>query len=630
MIKIEAKEFLKFIDRENESQEKANRNLVVKSSTINKGNPIAYDGYSTKPLIFSVVDRELEEKYIYGFILDKNGNVDVYENELIKFDKGNIAPTDDKISIMDDTYNAKSEASVNLKGIFSKHGEMINAHIESQLSTVKQKDISKAKITKVDVSSIDNALNAKPTGLNFKTIKLPEATNSYELALAKNAGVKAILAFGGAGTGKTYGAKNFVKSVEEANNTPVAFYKETLTKEMDKTDLLGYPDIEASKNGTKSGFNYGALSKAMLSAREGHLTVLLLDEIFRMKDRSVLFNLHGEDTYSINTGRKIEIVQLLLDDNRTAWFQLSDTRKREAGLSFKNGLEYETDNKTVYMDLPEQKLEDLSAIGALPKIFDNDFDKYELEDRIVSSFKTLETITVPKEKLFIIAAGNIGTDYESQFSLTSDLAFMSRFSLHSMEDNGLEFKIDIFKSVLKNEYEKGYSKWNIKDSELDRKINNLASKLRLFFEQAETLVDQGILPKMLSSCANARKFDEIAQKMSRYEKPDEVALKEVLDDIKISILQGEENESSLVFDKDNLKKYKALLKECVSEKPTGSIFLKQVNKKTVKKEKANLENVNIEGIDVSTSTTTAKTLDVNSDNTAYTEPTPEEGVHNAI
>lgn len=353
----------------------------------------------------------------------------------------------------------------------------------------------------------------KNNSFSFRNIEYPTPTNELEEAIAFNGGDKPILVYGVHGSGKSFTAEQYAKSIEKYAKVPISFYSLLLEKNLDKSDIVGHALLE------NNGFNYQMMSKAFMSARDGNLTVFLADEFLRLKELGVFFNLFGEDYYKLETGRQLEVVEMIVHDIdgnlHTTHFQLTDRRKFNPEVILENGkitiLKNEKDN--VFKKLPQQKIEEELAHGKLPLIDKRDYENFMLDILSINSFYTAEVIKAPVEKLIIILAGNMGTDYIKHISIDSDKAFLSRCHICEMLPPDLQKYMKKFENILKKRKEEGILKWTMPEHEIDGTIKNLKREITDIFKALIKSSSQNTTGNFLN--ISYRTFEEIATVLSR-------------------------------------------------------------------------------------------------------------------
>lgn len=353
----------------------------------------------------------------------------------------------------------------------------------------------------------------KNNKINFRNIKYPLPTNPLEKAIFLNGGTKPILCYGQQGSGKSYTAENYAKRLEAETGMPVSFYSILLEKNLDKADIVGSPVLK------DDAFNYQKMAEAFLSARDGNLTVFLVDEIFRLKEMGTFFNLFGETHYKLDTGRQLEVVELITEDidgkMQTANFCLLDRKVLNPDLVIEPyKVQYlKNENDEMFKKLPIQKVKDKLALGEIPIIERSDYEKFGLEALKVSSFYTSEQIKAPIEKLIIIAAGNVGKDYESHFNLDKDKAFKSRFAIVEQPAPELKDYLMVFERTLHEAKEKGYILWNKNKGDIDKEIENVIKYTKGIYNELFKLIKQN----SFSSPSNFshRNFVELAHNLCK-------------------------------------------------------------------------------------------------------------------
>lgn len=393
--------------------------------------------------------------------------------------------------------------------------------------------------------------------INFRNIKYPLPTNPLEKAIFLNGGTKPILCYGQQGSGKSFTAENYAKRIELELGIPVAFYSILLEKNLDKADIVGSPVLK------DDAFNYQKMAEAFMSARDGNLTIFLVDEIFRLKEMGTFFNLFGETHYKLDTGRQLEIVELVVEDIKgelqTTNFCLSDRKVLNPNLILNNGkIQYLKDSENEdFKHLPEQKIKDKLALGEIPIIERKEYEKYNLDALKVSSFFTSEQIKAPIEKLIVIAAGNVGSEYQAHFKLDTDKAFRSRFAICEQPAPKLKDYLLVFEQTLQTSAKKGYIMWDKSKHNIEQEIKNTVKMTSRIFEELFKLIKQNSFSA--NSNISHRNFVELADNLCKYTNIDSNTIKECFLAQEKAILNHTEGKSTrLVTDTDKVAYYTVL------------------------------------------------------------------------
>lgn len=379
---------------------------------------------------------------------------------------------------------------------------------------------------------------------NFRNIKYPLPTNPLEKAIFLNGGTKPILCYGQQGSGKSYTAENYAKRLEKETGIPVSFYSILLEKNLDKADIVGSPVLK------DDAFNYQKMAEAFLSARDGNLTVFLVDEIFRLKEMGTFFNLFGETHYKLDTGRQLEVVELITENidgqMQTAHYCLLDRKVLNPDMIIEPcKVKYlKNENDDMFKKLPIQKIKDKLALGEIPIIERSDYEKFGLEALKVSSFYTSEQIKAPIEKLIIIAAGNVGKDYESHFNLDKDKAFKSRFAIVEQPAPTLKDYLMVFEKTLAEAKENGYILWDKSKSDIDKEMQNVIKYTKNIYTELFKLIQQN----SFSSASNFshRNFVELAHNLCKQKEITTQTIKECFMAQEKAVLPHIENGNSRV------------------------------------------------------------------------------------
>lgn len=377
-----------------------------------------------------------------------------------------------------------------------------------------------AEIEKLKLMLGKEALKERETTkkVNFCNTILPKQKNENQLvtALREIGGRKVICCYGPHGTGKTYSVEKYAQDLENYLNTPVNFFSFLCEKTMDKSDIVGTPLLK------DDSFSYQKMAEAFMSARDGDLTVLLIDEFLRLKEKGVLFNLFGESHYKLDTGRQLEIVELLVNDidgnPKTAHFCLLDKKDLNPDLILeqanikllKNG------DDEIFKRLSVQKIKDKLSLGQIPTIDRRDYKQYNLEALKVSSFFTSEVIKAPIENLTIVLATNVGKDYITHAQIDDDLAFLSRLHLVEMKPPTLKEYILKIEQELNKAKDKGYIIWNNGTVDVDKEIKNIVKIANDVYSELFKLIKQKSFSS--SSYFSYRTFEEFAHTICKQEK----------------------------------------------------------------------------------------------------------------
>lgn len=393
--------------------------------------------------------------------------------------------------------------------------------------------------------------------LNFRTIKYPLPTNPLEKAIFLNGGTKPILCYGQQGSGKSFTAENYAKRIEKELGIPVSFYSILLEKNLDKADIVGSPVLK------DDAFNYQKMAEAFMSARDGNLTIFLVDEIFRLKEMGTFFNLFGETHYKLDTGRQLEVVELAVEDIdgelQTLHVCLSDRKILNPNLILDNGrVQYlKSADDELFKRVPEQKIKDRLALGEIPIIERNDYIKYNLDVLKVSSFYTSEQIKAPIDKLIIIAAGNVGSEYQAHFKLDTDKAFRSRFAICEQPAPELKDYLLVFEQKLQSSYKDGYIQWDKNKYDIEQEIKNTTKQVSKIFEELFKLIKQGSFSS--SSNFSHRNFVELADNLCKYQNIDSNTIRECFEAQEKAVLEYVEGKNSRVPTKGDIQAYNEIL-----------------------------------------------------------------------
>jgi len=527
MISLTINEFNNFLG----DNKKSNSKYQIRKKT---GFQHKYDGKNSIAMSFDVLDLVSQEEIRFTINYD-GGKVDIYPNEVVVFGNRTIEKLDG-ISFLNDLHEA-NQCCPYLKHVFKENESVIKSNMKKFDDALIGNEVKATLEVATPLSNAEKtkkqtpALSVKPFK-NFRQINLPAIDSDVDKGLFLNAGSKPVLLYGPAGSGKSYGVKEFKRKLEISSGVPVSYYSKLLTKEMDRSDLIGYPGLD--------GYNYGPLSKALMSGRDGNLTIAFFDEIGRIKDTSVFFNLYGGDFYSIETGNQIELVQLTVNENETAWFQISDKRKAQGLIQFENEkitMENNGDNP-VFQNLSEQKIEELSAHGKIPLIHQKDYNRFNFDNIAISSFKTQEVVSCPVENLLVVAAANVGTQYVSHFKIGTDIAYDSRWAFVETKAPTTKDYVRKFEFLLEQGLERGYLKWGLSEKKSKDTIKKFGKNIHDLFDGIKKLVDQKALGA--PGNINYRVFEEMANNLAMYVNPNKIALKEVVENQYKSIIRHEE------------------------------------------------------------------------------------------
>ncbi|WP_152633036.1 AAA family ATPase [Aliarcobacter butzleri] len=476
------------------------------------------DNMITKELKFllSKIDITELEKYHNEFTNFKNNN-QIKKEVIQKVDETK------KVKIENDEVSRKEPNKTHYTPAVdnqSNQGNQIQQVVLNTQSTPAINPDRLAEIEKLKLMLGKEALKEKETTkkLNFCNTILPKQKNENQLvtALREVGGRKVICCYGPHGTGKTYSVEKYAQDLENYLNTPVNFFSFLCEKTMDKSDIVGTPLLK------DDSFSYQKMAEAFMSARDGDLTVLLIDEFLRLKEKGVLFNLFGESHYKLDTGRQLEIVELLVNDidgnPKTAHFCLLDKKDLNPDLILeqanikllKNG------DDEIFKRLSVQKIKDKLSLGQIPIIDRRDYKQYNLEALKVSSFFTSEVIKAPIENLTIVLATNVGKDYITHAQIDDDLAFLSRLHLVEMKPPILKEYILKIEQELNKAKEKGYIIWNNGAVDVDKEIKNIVKIANDVYSELFKLIKQKSFSS--SSYFSYRTFEEFAHTICKQEK----------------------------------------------------------------------------------------------------------------
>jgi len=400
--------------------------------------------------------------------------------------------------------------------------------------------------------------NAK---INFRNIKYPKPTNALEEAIFLNGGTKPILCYGRQGSGKSFTAEAFAKKLEKELGIPVAFYDILLEKNLDKADIVGSPVLK------DDAFNYQKMAEAFMSARDGHLTIFLVDEIFRLKEMGTFFNLFGKTHYKLDTGRQLEVVELITEDLngelQTTHYCLSDRKVLNPNIIIDNAkIQYlKSSDDISFKQMPEQKIKDRLALGEIPIIERKDYLKYNLDALKVSSFYTSEQIKAPIEKLIIIAAGNIGNEFQAHFHLDTDKAFKSRWAICELPAPTLKDYIRVFENTLVEAHQNGYVRWDSTKVNIEQEIKTVTQSVKTIFEQIFKMSTQRKAKdnSSIESNISHRNFVELADNLCKQTEINSKTIKKCLKAQEKAILPHIEDANSRRATKEDIQLFNEII-----------------------------------------------------------------------
>lgn len=515
----------KFYIIDNEEFKLDNEKIIKKES----GIPLYLeDIYKERNELPKQVGYLLKQKFTgYNSVFERiKNNFNLFQNVQVEkkrtLEESNNITKDKETTPLEEISTAKALEKVESKPIQKKKDKIAQESPQKVIPQV-QTNIIETSLDKDYLKQLESfkrkyaieelETKEKNNSFSFRNIEYPTPTNELEEAIAFNGGDKPILVYGVHGSGKSFTAEQYAKSIEKYAKVPISFYSLLLEKNLDKSDIVGHALLE------NNGFNYQMMSKAFMSARDGNLTVFLADEFLRLKELGVFFNLFGEDYYKLETGRQLEVVEMIVHDIdgnlHTTHFQLTDRRKFNPEVILENGkitiLKNEKDN--VFKKLPQQKIEEELAHGKLPLIDKRDYENFMLDILSINSFYTAEVIKAPVEKLIIILAGNMGTDYIKHISIDSDKAFLSRCHICEMLPPDLQKYMKKFENILKKRKEEGILKWTMPEHEIDGTIKNLKREITDIFKALIKSSSQNTTGNFLN--ISYRTFEEIATVLSR-------------------------------------------------------------------------------------------------------------------
>ena len=419
--------------------------------------------------------------------------------------------------------------------------------------------------------------NAK---INFRNIKYPKPTNALEEAIFLNGGTKPILCYGRQGSGKSFTAEAFAKKLEKELGIPIAFYDILLEKNLDKADIVGSPVLK------DDAFNYQKMAEAFMSARDGHLTIFLVDEIFRLKEMGTFFNLFGKTHYKLDTGRQLEVVELITEDLngelQTTHYCLSDRKVLNPNVVIDNAkIQYlKSSDDISFKQMPEQKIKDRLALGEIPTIERKDYLKYNLDALKVSSFYTSEQIKAPIEKLIIIAAGNIGNEFQAHFHLDTDKAFKSRWAICELPAPTLKDYIKVFENTLVEAHQNGYVRWDSTKVNIEHAIKTTTQSVKTIFEQIFKMSTQRKSNKdnsSIESNISHRNFVELADNLCKQTEINSNTIKKCFKAQEKAILPHIEDANSRRATKEDVQLYTQIIDIALGIKQQESPLVQENN-----------------------------------------------------
>lgn len=388
----------------------------------------------------------------------------------------------------------------------------------TKASSVSQDRLAEIEKQKLLISKKILEEKKEKKKINFCNSILPRHKNDNDLvrAMREVGGRKVIGCYGPHGTGKTWTVEKYSKDLEQHLGVPVNYFSFLCEKTMDKSDIVGTPLLK------DDSFSYQKMAEAFMSARDGDLTVLLIDEFLRLKEKGVLFNLFGESHYKLETGRQLEIVELLVNDidgnPKTTHFCLLDRKEinPDVILEQANIKVLKNEENEIFKRMPIQKIKDKLSLGELPIIDRKDYIQYELELLKVSSFFTSEVIKAPIENLIIVLATNVGKDYITHAAIDDDLAFLSRLHLVEMKQPPLKDYLLKIEQELNKAKEQGYILWDNGSVDVDKEIKNVVAIATNVYTQLFKLIKQKSFSS--SSYFSYRTFEEFAHTICKQEK----------------------------------------------------------------------------------------------------------------
>jgi len=547
-------------------------NLIKKNNTPILNYQISNFKIDDNILIFDVFEENTFQN-VTGYIKKNNDTFNININEDIpelNLNKGS------GVSFFLDTYEVDKTLSCDfIKTLFAeKNQELLNyiGNIEKKIDIKKE---AKKQTILVERKTVSNQ------SLNFANLNFGELEDYKEEAFYLNAGTKPVLLFGPQATGKSRSMRRIVEKLKQNNpNISIEFFSKELTKEMDRSDLLGMPSIK------ENSYTYEIMSKAFFSARDGNIVVLGIDEVFRIKDNSPLFAFSGDDYYKLNTGRQIDFVELELDNGNNMWFQLYDTKPNN-NVKLENKKIKIDENK--YFNLinctSKQIVEDASALGAMPIIRYKDYEKYNLDDLLVSSFNSQEIIKAPIKNMLVILAGNVGNNFIQNFTLGMDLAWDSRMALVETKPFSIKFMSKTFEKRLLELKEKDLIKWKVSDLQVEKLIKEYSKRVEKLFTQIEKMEKN---EKTISTNGKIdfRVFNSLADSLSRLGgEPELNDLANLIKRMKFSILDFHQSNNGVVIEKKAEEIFNITIEELIGKEKTLTLDTEAKNEIQIKEDK---------------------------------------------
>lgn len=510
-------------------------------------------------IIFEVIDKNTFEN-LTGFITKVENGFELkinQENEELEIKRGTA------FSFVEEMFQDTGEISCDyIKTLFHHKKDELLEYIDTNTISTTNNIIENKNSTTIKTNNKNKNTSSIKNNkeLNFANLNFGKIEDEKEEAFYLNAGLKPVLLYGPQATGKSRSMREIYNKLKKNNpNVEINFYQKELTKEMDRSDLIGMASIK------ENTYTYEIMSKAAFAARDNKFVIMGIDEVFRIKDNSPLFNLHGNDYYEIKTGRQLDFVRLELENGNKMWFQLYDTKPNN-DVKIEEGKIKLDINK--YKDLlnidNEQIVENASAHGEIPVLRYKDYEKYNLDDSLDRSFNSQELIKAPVKNMLVILAGNVGHNFIQNFSLGMDLAFDSRFSLIYTKPFSIEFMSNEFRNTLLEAKKNDMLKWKLNDIQTDKKIDDFYKYVKTFFTQLEKMERND---KTISTAGKVdfRVFKTLANQLTRIKTPEKEDLAALIEKMKYSILDTKQGNNGLVIANDFESYFKTALKEIISE-----------------------------------------------------------------
>jgi len=290
---------------------------------------------------------------------------------------------------------------------------------------------------------------------------------------------------GETGIGKTYNPIDMARK----NNIPCTTIN--LHQEIEHTDLNGAKELASNVTTAEmeTYFMAGPLVRALETAieysKEGKGTILILDELLRVRDNSLFisgFSKVGAGEYIFESGESEVFQKLPTENEGSIWFRITDVEEEERRpfTITSSGKIYMHDNAGEFLfDGSKAELSERSGRGYIPSLTKNEFRKYIIGNGILSKgeHKSSRTIYVPASSISVIGTTNIGNGYS--VGMEADNAFARRFIPLNAPKPEVAYMVDIkFNEELK--FRSPNEQKALKDNE---KI--IKNTVRKFFEQMD-------------------------------------------------------------------------------------------------------------------------------------------------